>query len=223
MELPLDMVREAVVFLIALVLSIAVHEFGHAFAADKLGDRTPRLQGRVTLNPIVHADPIGTLVVPLMAVFLNTGLLLGWGRPVQVNPVAFTRKLSMKMGHLIVAAAGPAMNVLLALLITLLLGVLLATGVLNPKSDITNGISMVVRLNWILFFFNLLPVPPLDGGAVLAGLLPRGYERYMDFLNQYGFFILIGLLVTGAVNFLLWPAIQIWAFSMNLVGLRYIF
>ncbi len=125
MDLSLDKVREAAVFLIALVLSIAVHEFGHAFSADKLGDRTPRLQGRVTLNPLVHADPIGTLLFPVIAVLMNTGILFGWGRPVQINPVAFTRKLRMKTAHLIVAAAGPAMNVILALLLTILLLLLL--------------------------------------------------------------------------------------------------
>ena len=215
----MDKVREAVVFLIALVLSIAVHEFGHAISADKLGDRTPRLQGRVTLNPIAHADPMGTLIFPLVAVLLNTGILFGWGRPVQINPAAFTRKLRMKTGHLIVAAAGPAMNVVLAILLTVLLGVLLVTGILDPESEVVRGIAMVIRLNWVLCFFNLIPVPPLDGGAVLAGLLPDRYSRHMDLLNQYGFFILIGLLVTGAVSIFLWPADQMWRLSLRVLGM----
>lgn len=218
----MEKVREAVVFLIALVLSIAVHEFGHAFSADKLGDRTPRLQGRVTLNPIAHADPIGTLLLPLMMVLFSPGMLFGWGRPVQINPMAFTRKLRMKTAHLIVAAAGPAMNVLLALLVTVLLKVLLMAGVLDKNPAIIDGIAMVVRLNWILCFFNLIPIPPLDGGAVLAGLLPDRYSRHLDLLNQYGMFILIGLLVTGALRIFLWPAMQIWTFSMELIGLRFI-
>ncbi len=217
MDLSLDKVREAAVFLIALVLSIAVHEFGHAFSADKLGDRTPRLQGRVTLNPLVHADPIGTLLFPVIAVLMNTGILFGWGRPVQINPVAFTRKLRMKTAHLIVAAAGPAMNVILALLLTILWGVLLKVGVISFRDPIEQGIQQVMHLNWVLCFFNLIPVPPLDGGAVLAGLLPDRYSRHMDLLNQYGFFILIGLLVTGAVSIFLWPATQAFQLTANLM------
>jgi len=213
----MEKVREAVVFIIALVLSIAVHEFGHAFSADKLGDRTPRLQGRVTLNPIVHADPVGTLILPLMMVLFSPGMLFGWGRPVQINPAAFTRRLRMKTGHLIVAAAGPAMNVALAVLLTLLPGILLATGVLDNAPNIVQGIAMVIQLNWVLCFFNLIPIPPLDGGAVLAGLLPDRYSRHLDLLNQYGMFILIGLLVTGALRFFLWPATQMMQLSMSVL------
>src|SRR5512140_3800237 len=106
-------IKHAVVYMIALVLSIAVHEFGHAFVADRLGDRTPRYQGRVTLNPLAHADPIGTFLFPILGMLFSGGVLFGWGKPVIVNPVAFTRRFRMKIGHLMVAAAGPVMNVLL--------------------------------------------------------------------------------------------------------------
>jgi len=217
LDLSLDKVREAVVFLIALILSIAVHEYGHAISADKLGDRTPRLQGRVTLNPMAHADPIGTLLFPVIAVLMNTGILFGWGKPVQINPMSFTRKLRMKTAHLIVAAAGPAMNVIMAVVLTIVLGILMVTGVLDGKPDILQGIAMVIQLNWVLCFFNLIPVPPLDGGAVLAGLLPDRYARHMDFLHQYGFFILIGLLVTGAVRVFLWPATQMMRLTQEIL------
>lgn len=197
------------VFLIALVLSIAVHEYGHAIVADRLGDRTPRLQGRVTLNPLAHADPIGTFLFPVIALLTQMGILFGWGKPVQINPAAFTRKFSMRTGHLLVAIAGPAMNVILALLVTIIYAIVLATGILPPQHPIASGINQVIFLNWVLCFFNLIPCPPLDGGAVLAGLLPPKYDHIHTFLSQYGFIILIGLLVTGAVSVFLTPALFI--------------
>jgi len=209
-------VRDAVVFLIALVLSIAVHEFGHAITADKLGDRTPRYQGRVTLNPLAHADPIGTFVMPLV-IFFTGYPLIGWGKPVMVNPAAFTRKLRMKTAHLLVAAAGPAMNVLLALVITLIFGLLVKIGLLQLGTDLSRGVTTVILLNWALAFFNLIPCPPLDGGTVLAGLLPDRFDNVNQFLRQYGFLILIGLLVTGAIGYFLIPAYHVAGFVTRLV------
>jgi len=210
----LQKVREAVVFLIALILSIAVHEFGHAITADKLGDRTPRYQGRVTLNPIAHIDPIGTLVMPLV-IFFSGWPLIGWGKPVMVNPAAFTRRLRMKTANLIVAVAGPAMNVALALLVTVIYTVLLAAGLLKDGSPLHQGIVGVIFLNWALAFFNLIPVPPLDGGSVLAGLLPDRYDNVNQILRQYGWLILIGLLITGAVSYFLIPAQYITIFFIT--------
>ena len=215
LDISLEKVREAVLFLIALILSIAVHECGHAFVADKLGDRTPRYQGRVTLNPLAHADPIGTLIMPLV-IFFTGWPLIGWGKPVMVNPAAFTRKLRMKTAHLLVAAAGPAMNVMLALVITIIFTLLLAVGVLSPGSPVSQGVVGVIFLNWALAFFNLIPCPPLDGGAVLAGLLPDRYDNVNTFLRQYGFLILIGLLLTGAVSYFLIPARYITLFFVQL-------
>jgi len=199
-------IRDAVVFLIALILSITVHEFGHAFSADKLGDGLPRSQGRVTLNPLAHIDPIGTLIIPLVILFTHAPLL-GWGKPVQINPVAFTRRLSMRTSDIIVTLAGPVMNVILALLVTIIYTVLLATNVFSgSRSEIQSGIEMVIMLNWSLAFFNLIPIPPLDGGHILCNLLPRRHENIGNFLQQYGFMLLMGLVVTGAVNYLLYPA-----------------
>lgn len=212
-----EQVRDVTVTLIALVLSIAVHEFGHAFVADRLGDRTPRLQGRVTLNPLAHADLFGTLIFPLLALFMNIGLLFGWGKPVQVNPVAFTRRLRMKTGHLLVAAAGPAMNVVLAVLVTVIYGVLIATRVMSPMAPIAQGIIDVIRLNWVLCFFNLIPCPPLDGGTVLAGLLPDRYQDITRFLQQYGKYILIALLVTGLARYFVAPAVWLTHLSLSVV------
>ena len=229
-DISLEKVREAVVFLIALILSIAVHEFGHAIAADKLGDRTPRYQGRVTLNPLAHADPIGTLVMPLV-IFFTGWPLIGWGKPVMVNPAAFTRKLRMKPGHLLVALAGPAMNVVLATIVTAIFAILLAIGVFDLHcitwpgrslpgcSPVANGLVGVIFLNWALAFFNMIPCPPLDGGAVLAGLLPDRFNNVTEFLRQYGFLILIGLLLTGAVQYFLFPAYYVTGLYLRVAAL----
>jgi Zn-dependent protease len=211
-------VRTAIVMLIAFVLSIAVHEFGHAFVADRLGDSTPRYQGRVTLNPIAHADPIGTIALPLIGIFLG-GMVIGWGKPVMVNPAAFTRRLRMKIAHMIVALAGPIMNVLMAVVVTILLAILYKAGVLKGHAELAQGIAQVIYLNWLLFFFNLLPVPPLDGGAVLAGLLPDKAQNFVDFLNQYGFIILIGLLLSGVLRYLLAPAVWLANACLSIAGL----
>jgi len=201
----LERVRYAVVFMIALVMSIAVHEFGHALVADRLGDRMPRLQGRVTLNPVAHIDPFGTILFPLMGIFLAGGVLFGWGRPVQVNPLSFSRRLRMKTGHLLVASAGPAMNIVLAVVVSVAYVVLLKLGAVRLDESPAPQIEMLITLNFVLAGLNLIPVPPLDGGTVLAGLLPDRYGHVVGFLHQYGFMILLVLLVTRTIEVLLRP------------------
>jgi Zn-dependent protease len=192
-----DRVRTGILFLIALIMSVAVHEFGHAWAATRLGDTLPRAQGRLTLNPIRHIDPIGTLLFPAIMLFTGAGLL-GWGRPVQTNPHQYTRRFSQMTGSALVAVAGPAMNLMLAALVS----VLLVLGVrLQWLADGTAHelIQNLVALNLSLLFFNLLPIPPLDGGAVLAWALPRSMQGAIDFLNKWGFVILLGLFMLPQV------------------------
>jgi Zn-dependent protease len=203
LSLSIDVWREVILFLIALVLSVSVHEFGHAWAATKLGDSLPRAQGRLTLNPVRHIDPIGTLLFPVIMVLAHVPLL-GWGRPVQTNPLNYTRKMSRATGHMLVAIAGPLMNLLMALVISLLIVAGAKAGVMSWELGETL-IEHLVKLNLALLFFNLLPIPPLDGGAVLAWFLPRSMQGAIEFLNRWGFIILIGLMITGLLGFLMIP------------------
>jgi Zn-dependent protease len=198
--------RDGLVYLIALILSICVHEFGHAFVADKLGDPLPRSQGRVTLNPIAHIDPIGTLLIPMIMFFWRVPLL-GWGKPVQISLSArhMTRRFRMKISHLFIAAAGPGMNILFALVLSGVFAALIAFGN-ESYARFTSLVAYVISMNILLAFFNLIPCPPLDGGAVLHGILPRDLEWISESLQKYGFIILFGLLSTGLLGRLLWPA-----------------
>ena len=202
-NLSAEKVQFAIVFLIALILSIAVHEFGHAFVADKLGDRLPRMQGRVTLNPIAHIDVIGTIVMPLMIVFTGAPLL-GWGKPVQTDPTGYTRRIRMRTGHMLVAAAGPTMNLLLAVVVSAVFVVYIKIAH-EPNREILKNIALLIQLNIGLMFFNLIPLPPLDGGAVLRGFIPDAHQDKLDFLDRYGGFILLALLFTGGLGFLMRP------------------
>lgn len=202
-----EKLRYGLIYLVALVLSICVHEFGHAFVADKLGDRLPRAQGRVTLNPLAHIDPIGTLLLPLVAVFSGPAIgsrILGWGKPVRISlsPRDITRKISIRTAHALIAIAGPMMNILFALLLSGVFMLLIRAG----RDTLAGGVGGVIMMNLGLCFFNLLPIPPLDGGAILARLLPRRFDGLLDQLNQYGFLILFALLMTGLLGRLMWPA-----------------
>ncbi len=207
MSLSIDLWREVILFLIALILSVSVHEFGHAWAATKLGDSLPRAQGRLTLNPVRHIDPIGTLLFPVIMVLAHVPLL-GWGRPVQTNPLNYTRRFSRATGHMLVAIAGPIMNLLMAIGISLIVVAGSKAGFMSWELGETL-IQHLVLLNLSLLFFNLLPIPPLDGGAVLAWVLPRSMQGAIEFLNRWGFIILIGLMITGMLGFLMVPAAHV--------------
>jgi Zn-dependent protease len=197
MDISSEHIRLILQTMIILILSIAVHEFGHAFVAHKLGDRLPKSQGRVTLNPAAHADPIGTLIFPLLGLVLSKGASIGfgWGKPVQVNPLSFSRRFRMRTGHMFVAAAGPAMNVLFALFIAVVHVSLVAAGVVEPGTALSAAISSAVAINFVLCFFNLIPAPPLDGGAVIEGLLPeRMVPRYQEYA-KYGPLVLFAVIL----------------------------
>ena len=182
-----------------MLASLTVHEAAHAWTADRLGDSTARLLGRVSLNPIVHIDLIGTIILPALAVF--SGLpILGWAKPVPVN----LRQLRQpKRDFMLVAAAGPASNILLAVAAALVFHGVGGFEAMGARVTVASLMLSAVSINLLLAVFNMLPIPPLDGGNVLAGLLPDSMAGIFYALRQYGFIILYALLLTG----LLWTLI----------------
>jgi len=194
-----DTLTFALVLIPALVIAIVFHEVAHGYAAKLLGDPTASERGRLTLNPIAHVDPVGTLVVPgilLVGQLLTIGRvegMFGWAKPV---PVAVWRLRHPRRGMMLVAAAGPAMNFGLALLAGLLAHPAgLLGGVLSPDSMrwVYRFLLLSIMANLVLGLFNLLPIPPLDGGRIVAGLLPAGLARPYMRLEAYGILIVIGL------------------------------
>jgi len=193
----IDFVGIFIAFLV-LVFSLTVHEAAHAVTADRLGDPTARMLGRVSLNPAVHIDPIGTILFPLIAMF--TGVpLIGWAKPVPVT----TSRLGAhwKRKFMIIAAAGPASNIVIALAAAILLRVVPVGGSLGEATlaPLANLLYRAVGLNVLLAVFNMIPVPPLDGGNVLAGLLAGSAADFYDRVRPYGFFIIYVLLLTGVL------------------------
>lgn len=198
LDLGVDQVRNALIYLIAFVAAVSVHEFGHALVADKLGDRLPRMQGRLTLSPLSHIDPLGTIVLPLAGALMAGVPLIAWGKPVMTSPNNYTRKLSRRTGSMLVALAGPMMNLLMAILGSVAFIVAAKVG---ASAGVLAGIlRFVLGLNIMLMFFNLLPLGPLDGATVLAGLLPRSMDPFVEWNQRYGTLILLILLIAPTLK-----------------------
>jgi len=193
-----------VIALLVLIFSLTVHEAAHAWSASQLGDDTAKRLGRVSLNPMVHVDPIGTLLLPLIAMVSNAPII-GWAKPTPVN----VRNLRHpRRDHILVTAAGPASNLAIATAASLALRVLPGSGG-GSGLDIATPLNLIATeallLNVLLAVFNMLPIPPLDGGQILMALLPPRIALQLRFLYEYGFLILMGLLVTGVLGYLIGP------------------
>jgi Zn-dependent protease len=198
-------VAQVVIAFVVLLFSLTIHETAHAWTADRLGDPTARLLGRVSLNPIVHADLVGTVIFPLLAIVGGVPLI-GWAKPVPVN---VSRLRHHRRDYVLVAAAGPTSNVLLAFTAAVLLASVPVSPVVigepNVSAPIASMLSLAVRLNLLLAVFNMLPIPPLDGGNVLSGLLPRNLAAAFDQLRPYGFLLLYALILTDGFDYLVRP------------------
>jgi Zn-dependent protease len=172
--------------LVVLIFSVIIHEVSHGYAALFLGDRTAQDEGRLTLNPLKHIDPIGSIIFPALSILLG-GFIFGWAKPVPFNPYNLRNK---KWGEAIVAAAGPASNFLLAIAFGLALR-------LSPSLALSSAaglVATIVLVNLMLGTFNLIPIPPLDGSRLLAAILPQRFEKVRHILDRYGLIIVILLI-----------------------------
>jgi Zn-dependent protease len=184
-----------------LLFSLTVHEAAHAWTAYRLGDPTAHHLGRISLNPAVHVDPIGTLLLPLVSAITGAPLI-GWAKPVPVD----TRRLGHpRRDFMLVAAAGPVSNLVLAVGAAVAIRALATGGQWDPANPFAIVASRLLQVNLLLALFNLIPVPPLDGGNVLGGLLRGGLATAYESVRPYGVFILYGLMLTGALSAIIGP------------------
>lgn len=205
---------EKITYFLALILSLSIHEWAHAFMAKLEGDDTAEKLGRLSLNPIVHMDMIGTIALPMLSAF--TGLpLIGWAKPVPVNPANFRHS---KFGDGFVASAGPISNLILSALSVLLLALYSAyfEGLVPEGSffyPIINLLKALALINAILAFFNLIPLPPLDGGAVISSIIPKKLgDLYQTYVSPYGIFILFMLIYSNRIGW-------VYELAMGFLGL----
>jgi Zn-dependent protease len=213
-----EIIGRLLIYMVVLVLAISVHEAAHAWMSWKFGDNTAYMLGRVTLNPIAHTDPIGTLLIPaagfLIGAFggvLATIPLIGWGKPTPVNPRNWT---NYSTANVMVSIAGILANLILALIAFIAAKILILNGTFEPEAFLTqtnNPIAIIVgymlMLNVSLAIFNLLPFPPLDGSKVLSTFLPASFQPVWELFEQYGFMILLVLMYMGVLRLIMYPVI----------------
>ncbi len=203
------MLMEMPLVLVMVFFSVVCHEIAHGYTAYRLGDPTASRMGRLSFNPIVHVDLFGTIILPAILVLTNSPFLFAWAKPVPVNPAYFR---DPKKGMMLVAIAGPATNLLIAITLAVLL---FLTGGFLP-AFLTRTLAYVSVINVMLMVFNLVPIPPLDGSRIVARFLKgKTLWHYMK-LERYGMFIVFALLFTGVISSILYPAMNL---SVRLLGL----
>jgi Zn-dependent protease len=215
-ELTPDRLATGLTTYVVLLLSLSVHESAHAWMAHRLGDDTALHEGRVSLNPLVHMDPIGTFLFPLLQIFTGV-LLLGWAKPTPYNPANFNRSVTMRQGHMLVAAAGPVSNLILGGLFTVAFVAAFRSGLVDTSDyhhPLARTLFIGISMNLVLALFNLVPIPPLDGSKVASYGLPGPIgERYDRVMGPYGFILLLVLVATGIFGYVLTP-IMGWVVGM---------
>ena len=190
------------IYIIPLLFAITLHEAAHGWIASKLGDHTARMMGRVTLDPTKHIDPIGTIAIPLVLLISSSGFIFGWAKPVPIN---FNALRNGKNGMIWVALAGPVANIVMAVcwLFIMIIAINMNIAVLIEMGRIG------ILVNCVLAVFNLLPIPPLDGSRVISALLPNRLAYQYNQLEQYGLYILLGLMFLGGFNYLVRPWVEL--------------
>ena len=203
---------ETLYFIPALLISLAIHEFGHSLVAYKLGDKSQKALGRLTLSPFAHVDPLGFIFILLFK--------FGWGKPVMIDDRNFKNRAK---GNMLVALAGPIFNILLAIVLTIVLKVLMELGI--DATTITSSVGQIlyamlvlaIQFNIVFAVFNLLPLPPFDGSKVLYYFLPYKAKRWMDSIERYSIWILIVLLYTGLYSYIILPAYMLVTLVINFI------
>lgn len=189
---------DGIFYVLVLIMSVVVHEFAHGYSAYLLGDNTARLQGRLTLNPLKHLDPFGSVILPLLLILSQAGFVIGWARPVPYNPNNLRNR---RRGTFIVAIAGIIANILIAIIFGLLIRYSTSLGLPPYSADPTlihpfyKISTMIVFTNLVLALFNLIPIPPLDGSKILFSIIPNKFHQVQNFLEKWGMFLLLFFII----------------------------
>jgi len=215
-----QIVRNIVIFFPAFLLALVVHEFGHAWAAKKFGDNTSEWEGRLTLNPIAHMDIFGTLIFPMISIVSGSSIFFGWAKPVPINPRLFS---NYRKGLFWVSSAGVIVNLFTGFLSAL---IFVAVSMFVPesfgfKSGLVEMLQSLLVINFSLAVFNLLPIPPLDGSNIVMSFLPYNAARKFEEFQQYSFYLLIFLMISGVFRFISIPVMFLYKLAISLALLLF--